>query len=118
MSSSQDVFDSPKFSLRYVIIASSFDAGTRTKETEPASQTITTMTTHKITKVSVCLFISSVMRQALQQTIRFAEPGSLTSAQITRHGRLLSQNALRPFPGFGCPVLLGEKARIVVIGLG
>src|SRR5262249_24409711 len=118
MSSNQDVFGSPKFSCRYVIIACSFDAGARTAGVEPANQTMPTTTTHKIRKVSVCFFISNVMRQALQQGIGFAEPGSLTAAQITRHGRLLGENALRPFTRFSSPMLFGEKARVVVISLG
>src|SRR5215467_11362337 len=100
------------------MIASSFDAGTRTEDAEPANQTIATIMTHRIRNVSVCFFISTVMRQPLQQAIRLAEPGPLTAAQITRHGWLLGEDTLRPFSRFGCPVLLGEKARIVVIGLG
>src|SRR5215831_15678839 len=100
------------------MIASSFDAGKRTEDAEPANQTIATIMTQKIRNVSVCFFISNVMRQALQQAIRLAEPGSLPAAQIPRHGRLLGKDTLRPLSRFGCPVLPGEKARIVVIGLG
>src|SRR5690242_5741345 len=100
------------------MIASSFDTGGRTDDADPANQTIATIMTHRIRKVSVCFFISSVMRQSLQQAIRLTEPWPLSAAQITRHGRLLGKDALRPFSRFGCPMLLGEKARIVVIGLG
>src|SRR3954471_14123558 len=66
MSSSQEVFESPKFSRRNVVMASSLDTGTRTSAPESANQITATMTTQIITNVSVCFFISTVVRQLLQ----------------------------------------------------
>ena len=44
-------------------------------------------------------------RQSAQQAGSAAEPGTLLAPEKTRHGRLLVEDALCPFPGFGFAVL-------------
>src|SRR5437762_998803 len=49
---------------------------------------------------------------------RSEEPGPLAPAQVTRHRRLLGENALRPFARLSGAVLRCKKGRIIEVGFG
>src|SRR5688572_15418614 len=60
---------------------------------------------------------ASGFRQALQQRRRFTDPGPLAPLKVPRHARLSREDAVGPLARLRMPLLRGEKAGVVEVGL-